>query len=379
MIKVLHLVTGLNIGGAEIFLSRLVSRMDRNKFLCSVVSVTGAGPVGEMIKSAGIPVDSLEAGTGSAMAGGFVRLVRLLKKERPDVVQTWLYHSDLLGTLAARIAGKSPVIWNLRCSDLRPEDHPRSLFMVIKTLAWMSSMPKAVVVNSAAGKAAHERLGYTPKRWELIPNGFDVEMFRPDGSSRARIRNSLGLGEDSLIVGLVARYDPMKDHDNFLRAAAIVAGKYHNARFILAGKGTDNNAAISEMIRHNGLEGKVFTLGERRDIHEVTAAFDIAVNSSYSEGFPNNIGEAMACGVPCVATRVGDVEELMGDTGMTAPARNPEAMAAAIGKLLEMEASSRREMGAMARKRVEERYSLAAVTTRYEQLYERIAGTDVLR
>ena len=289
------------------------------------------------------------------------------------MIQTWLYHADLAGVVAGWFTG-TPVVWNIRCAELDPRDHPGSLPVVLKALAWLSRSPVAVVSNSTAGRRAHEALGYHPRHWEIIPNGFDLEKFRPRADARLALRKELGLAPDAWLVGLFARFHPMKDHDTFLRAAAIVARTRPDARFVAAGRGVPGHAVLLERVRDLGIESQVSFLPEREDAPAFLAALDVGVSSSYSEAFPNVIAEAMACGTPCVATDVGDSAQIVGDAGVLVPPRNPDALAAGILRLLALDPAARDRLSREARERIRSKFSLPFVAAQYERLYSGIGS-----
>jgi glycosyltransferase involved in cell wall biosynthesis len=373
-IRVVHVITTLDVGGAEMMLANVLGRVQLERYPTTVVSLTDRGRLAERIERLGVPVISLGLRSGVAGLAGVFKLANVLRRESPDVVQTWLYHADLVGLLAALVARHPPVAWNIRCAELDPGDHPRSLRWVIASLARLSPGTAAIVVNSQAGREVHTRLGYRPRRWVPIPNGFDLQRFAPRPAARDEVRAELGVPADAVLVGLVARYHVMKDHESFLRAAARLRERRPDVHFVLAGRQVDgSNAVLAALVRELGLEGSVHLLGERDDVPRLTAAFDVATCSSYSEGFPNAIGEAMACGVPCVSTDVGDCRALVGDTGVVVPPRQPQAMADGWLSILERPAEARQALGAAARARVEAHFDIATVARQYETLYDELA------
>jgi len=245
-----------------------------------------------------------------------------------------------------------------------------------RLLARLSASPDAVLVNSAAAQRAHEELGYHPKRWAMIPNGFDVARFQPDIAAGPRRRRDLGLPGDAFLIGLPARFDPMKDHATFLAAAALFAARCGVARFLLMGRGVARgNTALERMIAARGLGERVLLLGERADMAELLPGLDVAtLSSAFGESFPNVVGEAMACGVPVAATAVGDVGEIVGATGIVVPPGDAAALAGAWQRLYEAGEAERRRLGAAARQRVVSNYALPAIARRYETLYEDIVS-----
>jgi glycosyltransferase involved in cell wall biosynthesis len=372
MKTILHLITGLESGGAEGMLARLVTQTDRARFNSVVVSMTDAGVIGPAIREAGVPVETLQIGRGRVDPRGITRLVRLLRQYRPAVVQTWLYHADFLG-LAARWLGQAPrLIWNIRCSESIGSTAVRAI------LSRCSRIPEAIVINSLVGRAYHERLGYDPRRWEFIPNGFDTSVLRPDTEARDRLRAALGIDRSAVVIGISARYHPMKDHATFLAAAARLAASRPEAVFVMVGAGIDeHNRDLTQMVEAHSLDPRVVLLGEQTDMPSVYPAFDIGtLSSAFGEGFSNVLAEAMACGVPCVATNSGDAGEIIGPTGRIVPPRDPQALAAAWEALIASGAETRRQLGAEARERVIGLYDLAVITARYEALYDSLLVAD---
>jgi glycosyltransferase involved in cell wall biosynthesis len=365
MATIVHLITGLETGGAEQMLARLVISLDRKRFRSVVVSMTGPGVVGPLLASAGIESHALGMRRGKADLRGAMRLIRILRQVRPEILQTWLYHADLLGLLAQLQAPPFALFWNIRCTESIGADIVRRL------LSWCSMRPDVVVVNSLAGQRFHQQLGYRPYRWEHIPNGCDTTLFQFDAEGRANLRRDLGIPDRAIVIGFPARYHPMKDHANFIAAAARLTAVWPEAMFLLIGPGVElSNQALTETIRAHGIVGRVKLLGERGDMPKVYSALDIAtLSSAFGEGCPNVLCEAMSCGVPCVATDCGDSADILGPLGTVVPRRNPEALAAAWMGLISMEPEERRRIGEDARNRVVRSYDLQAIVSRYDALY----------
>ncbi|MBA4358852.1 MAG: group 1 glycosyl transferase, partial [Desulfovibrio sp.] len=219
-IKVLHVITGLNLGGAETWLTRLLSRLPADRFECQVVSLLDGGVLSGAIRSLGVPVHSLGLGRGVADPRGLWRLAGLVREYRPQVVQTWLYHADLLGLLATRLSGsRAAVSWGLRCAYMDLPRYGLGTRLTVNACAALSGWPEAVTANSQAGAAHHVALGYRPKRLVVLENGVDGGLFRPDAEACAQLRREWGVAQDAPLIGLVARLDPMKGHAVFCRAA----------------------------------------------------------------------------------------------------------------------------------------------------------------
>ncbi|HXG91032.1 MAG TPA: glycosyltransferase [Blastocatellia bacterium] len=377
--KIIHVITSLQAHGAQMMLYRVLSRMDRTRFENAVVSLTDGGSLKEKFEALNLPLFSAGMKAGMPTPAAVYRLVRAVRRYEPELVQGWMYHGNLAAQLAARLsANRPPVVWNIRTSNCDLKEEKPFTAAIIKLGGKLSQWPKAIVNNSTAGALNHEeRLGYCALSRVVIPNGFDTDLFAPSDEARIALRSQLGLSEDAFLIGLVGRFHPVKDHACFLRAAAMVSNKYPHTHFVLAGEGVyEGNRELREMIEGFALSGRAHLLGERRDVHRVHAALDVAVSSSaFGEGFPNVIGEAMSCGVPTVATDVGDSSLVVADAGRVVPPRNAGALANALLELVGMAGEQRRELGSKARRRIIENYSIDTIVSRYESLYQQVIST----
>jgi glycosyltransferase involved in cell wall biosynthesis len=365
MITVVHIITALGSGGAERVLYLVATgRAERREIRHVVVSLTDEGIYGPKLRAAGVELACLGMQRGRSPLASFLALVRLLRTLRPNVLMTWLYHADLMGTLAGRLAGVRQIIWNVRCSDMDFKRYAPTTRRIVGVLARLSRVPWAVATNSEAGRSAHESLGYHPKRWVYLPNGYDTELWKPDAADRASLRHELGFSETDRVIGMVARVDPQKDHASFLAAAAELQAKRPDVRVLLVGRGT-RQLALPEALR-----SAVVAVGERQDVPRLTRTLDLLVSSSaYGEGFPNVIGEAMASGIACVATDVGDSDLIIGDTGRIVPPRDTAALAAAIAELLDLPPAELHALGLRARRRIETEFSIDGCLERYGALF----------
>lgn len=333
MQKILHVITGLNDGGAEGVLARLCLNCKRAKHV--VISLTDAGKYGETLTAADITVRCLGMNPGRPSLFKFLALVRLIKMEQPDVIQTWMYHSDLLGGIAARMAGVKRVFWGIRMSSLEKGKCKRSTILISRVCAALSSwLPEKIVCCANKALDAHVKIGYAASKMVVIRNGYDLSCFRPDVKAGAALRALLKLDAKEFVIGKVGRFDPMKDHFNLLQALALVAQKGFHFKCLLVGKNlTPDNHILMRRMTELGLQDYVVLLGARSDIPAIMNALSLHVLSSSSEGFPNVIAEAMACGTPCVSTDVGDAMEIIGDSKACCPAHNSQALAELIIKM----------------------------------------------
>jgi glycosyltransferase involved in cell wall biosynthesis len=374
-LRVVHVITGLETAGAEILLLKLITTIDRSRWCSSVVSLMGEGAIGAAVRDLGVPVLALNI-RGPASAWLYLtRLRRALQTQQPDLVHGWMYHGDLAASLGVWGARRPPVLWSVHHSLNDYAAEKASTRLVIRTLAALSHRPARIVYVASASASQHEALGFASEHRVVIPNGFDTIRFAPSAVARSASRQALGLTASDLVVGLVARFNPVKDHDNFLLAAARVAHQRPEVRFVLAGRDVDSgNSSLGHRISELGLSDRVRLLGEVSDTTGLNAAFDVACSSSKSEGFSSTLGEAMACGTPCVATDVGDSAHLVGDTGIMVPPRDPDALAGGLLRLLALSTEERAELGRRARIRVERLFSMASVAERYAQLYSSVTN-----
>lgn len=371
MTRVVHVIPDLDVGGAEMMLSRLVRSMDRGRFENQVISLTGAGALRHSLEAIGVRVHSLGMRRARIDVGALPRLARLLRTLHPDLVQSWLYHADLLALLGTWFAGRPPLVWNVRCSDMDLRHYPALTRWVRAALIPCSRWVSAVVVNSQAGRRLHEALGYRVARWEVIPNGIDLDQFKPDALAREWLRDELQVPPDAVLIVSVARFDPMKDHGTLLAACGEVVRKHANAHVVLIGKDTPD---LKPVATRHGLQGRIHLLGLRSDVHRLLAGADILCLSSISEGFPSVLMEGMACGLPCVTTDTGDAAAIVGETGVVVPRKNPQAMARALCELLVQGPKHREQLGRQARARIEKDYALPMIVKRYEALYAELAA-----
>jgi glycosyltransferase involved in cell wall biosynthesis len=377
-IHVTHMITCLNPGGAENMLYRLLAATDRANCSTDVVSLMGVGILGERLRrELGIRVRALGLDSGFPNPMALFRLIRWLRADPPDVLATWMYHANLLGSVAAAAAGGIPVVWGLHHSKLDPSIEKQRTIRIARASGWLSHRYTArIICCSEATRQEHLRLGYDPGRLEVICNGFDTTALRPDPCARLSVRAELGLPPHARIVTLAARFHAQKDHRNFLQAGSLLLRRVPDTWLLMCGQDVrPENILLAWLIREVGLEGRALVLGSRDDVGRLFAASNAACLSSVEgEAFPLAIGEAMACGVPCVVTDVGDSGFLVGDTGFTVPPRNPGALANALATLLEMPAADYRVLSERARARVKENFELSRIAERYHDVYRRAAG-----
>lgn len=376
-IRVLHVITSLDQGGAESMVAKLCAELDSDRFDNRVVSLMPDGVLAPTINALGTPVSDL----GMTKSGPYIsvvfKLCQIIREVRPDVVQSWLYHADLLATVAWLLTRQGALAWNLRCSDLDMSQYSNTTKWVLKALKMLSRVPSVIVSNSHRSCRIHEMAGYRARAWEVIANGFDLKQFNVDAKARCRLRAEWGVDDGDVLIGLPARHDPQKDHRTFLEALNLLRSQGHPVVGVLVGQGT-KGASIGlpdDQIARAAQKLPLIRLGRRFDMSDIYNALDIvALSSAFGEGFPNVLGEALASGIPAVATDVGDSHVILDGFTEVVPPRNPVALAAELAKLLEMTPEARIRLGLAGRQRIHEKYSLPAISECYAKLYTELSN-----
>ena len=387
-IRILHAITSLESGGAQTMLLRLLEETSRAKFEPVVLGLmhpdeSRVGTVAPQLAALGLKVATLDMPRGSPSLPTVWRLYRTVRAAAPDLVHGWMYHGNLAATIGSQSLPYRPaVIWNVRHSvhDLALEK--RLTRWIIRLSARLSRLPRAIIYNSRISAAQHQALGFQAKRTVVIPNGFDTARFRPRPDGKARLCQELGIDPARTVIGMIARNHPMKDPGNLVRAVALLQARAGAAgHLVIAGDGLDaTHPELGALVRELGLGSRVTLLGERNDIPALVAGFDIAVlPSAWGEGFPNMLGEAMASGVPCVATDVGDCAWVLGPHGIIVPPRQSEALADALARLIALGADARRQLGLAARARIIQHFSIQEIARQYETLHLQVSAAQAAR
>ena len=373
---VVQVIVGLSVGGAEHMLRRLVlAQLDSVPGMrCTVVSLTTVGPVGDQLRSAGVRVIALGMRSPVSALAALWRLRQLMAREKPDLVQTWMVHADLIGGLAARMAGIPAVVWGIRTTDFSTSPLPtRAVRWICARLS--RHVPHTIVCAAEASRQAHVAAGYDPRRMVVIPNGFELDRLQPDIQRRLDMRLRLGVLPAHILIGCVGRYDAAKDHANFVRAAGFLAGSQVECRFVMIGRDIEaSNFALRQLVDATGCGDRFLLVGEQDDVPAWLEAMDMFVLSSQSEGFPNVLGEAMAMGLPCVTTDVGDAAWLLGDTGLVVPPQDAGALSAAMHSLVVRPQLERLALGQRARQRLTTGFSMQLACERFNRLHARVVS-----
>lgn len=332
--KLLHIITGLNNGGAEAVLLRLVAASEQNGRHHHVISLMDRGIYAARLEEAGATVHTLDFPRGSITATGLVKMFCLARQIQPDVVQTWMYHSDLVGGVVARIAGVRAIAWGIRHANLDPAHNSRATLAVVRLCALLSSwVPRKIISCSAEATRVHQAVGYRADKFIHIPNGYNLQHLQPDAACRSAVRAELGIASTAFVLGMVARFDAQKDHRNLVQALGLLKRQGVPFTCLLVGVGMDEaNGGLRGWLDAENVADSVKLLGPRSDIPAIMNALDVHVLSSLGEAFPNVLAEAMACGTPCVTTDVGDAAVIVADHGWVVPAQDPVALAEGLAR-----------------------------------------------
>lgn len=378
--KILHIITGLNTGGAEMMLLRLTTAQAQD-VEHEVFSLRGMGTVGVRLAEAGVKVTSLNM-FGRRTPIAVARLVAAIRGSRPDLVQTWLYHADVIGGLAARLAGIRTIVWSIRTADVRIGiGLSRSAGAMFKASAPLSRwLPRRIIYVAEAARIAHEAAGYDPARSTVIQNGFALPAAADRASNGRRIREEIGVPPEALLIGTAGTFNAQKNQLGFVQACGPLLARRKDVHVALMGRGNDvDNVQLAQAADATGHPDRIHLLGERRDISDCLSALDLFCLASRGEGFPNVVGEAMAVGTPSLVTDVGDAALLVGDTGKVVAADAPDALAGALAELADLPRGALADLGARARERIARNFTMDQVTERYLMLYRSLLAARKTR
>lgn len=372
---VVHVIIGLNVGGAELMLKRLIESTKQEDVIHKVVSLTSLGVIGSSLKDNGITVISLGLNSVLGLPLVFFRLRKLLNDFRPDIVHTWMYHADLIGGVAAYSLGIKNIIWGVRSTDITKGGSKVTL-VIRKLCAFLSSViPKRILFAAKGSRDVHLGVGYDPLLMQVIPNGYDLSCYTGNKSAGKVLRQSLGIYDNELVFISIGRYSPVKDHATFIRSACLLLEQHNNIKFMMLGRDiTIENDVLMSIINAKGFSDKFMMLGERPDVPVCLAASDIFCLHSVTEGFPNVLAEAMASSLVCVATDVGDAAMLLNTPSMVVTPSCPKQLAEVMSKALNKTYSERERIGHINCNRIYESFSMQVVSGQYLKLYQELSN-----
>ena len=375
-LKILHVTTTTDRGGAEVQLLEFITHSSPDQMVHHVVCLRPLGVLAARMEQAGATVESLNLSSNPAMLlKGLWGLRRIIKLFQPTVINSWLYHANLLALLAKPFP-PPPLLWGVHNSGIDPNYLKYNTRLLMSACAKLSSWPKGIVTNSEKGRTYHVNAGYPLAGFEVILNGFDTDRFRPDLQERTRLRNKLGLTPERVLLGMVSRFDPVKNHAGFLRAAARAVALRPELAFVALGTDvTPQNPALSLALQ-SPLKDHCFLLGESDEIPNWLTAMDAHVLNSFSEGLSNAVGEAMAAGLPQISTAVGDNTIMIGDCGIIIPPADEDALVKAMLEIVDMGAAGREQLGQKARQRIKDHFSPASNVQNYYKIYKQLIANS---
>lgn len=373
--KILHIITGLNNGGAETVLLNLVAGDKKENNQHHVVSLMDRGIFAARLEQAGATVHTLNFPRGKVTAAGMAQLFRLVRQIQPDVVQTWMYHANLIGGVIALLAGVRTIVWGIHHSNLDPGHNSRTTLRVVRLCALLSGwVPGKIVSCSAQAIRVHQAVGYRADKFIQIPNGYNMQRLQPDAAARSAVRAELGIADNAFVLGMVARFDAQKDHRNLVQALGLLKRQSVPFTCLLVGVDMDSaNADLCGWLDTAGVAGNVKLLGPRSDIPAVMNALDVHVLSSLGEAFPNVLAEAMACGTPCVTTDVGDAAVIVAGHGWVVAPQDADALADGLAQAYSSFASGGaawQTRQAACRAHILANFELEGMCERYRQVWQ---------
>jgi glycosyltransferase involved in cell wall biosynthesis len=335
-VKIVFLTRALTCGGAERQLTLLSKGLCERGHDVMIAVFYSGGPLEKELRDTNVRIVDLKKWGRWDLLGFGVRLIKVLREERPDIIHGYLVEPNLMTVILKPLFPRMKVVWGIRCSNVDFHNYDWLARLNSKLNSWLSRFPDGIIANSHAGRDHQVSEGYPAEKMVVIPNGIDTDRFRPDPKARQRIRSEWSVAAHEKLIGLVGRLDPMKDHPLFLEAAALLAKNRTDTRFVCVGDGpAEYQTKMQRLAQTLGLGERLLWAGPREDMPAIFNALDIAVSSSYGEGMSNVIAEAMACGVPCVVTNVGDSAWMVGDTGEVVPPKDLVALRNAMERLLD--------------------------------------------
>ena len=375
---IVHIINGLGTGGAERALFNLLSGNHGKKYRNVVVSLTGSGVYGLPIEALGVQVHCLDLTFDSRLVRKILKFRTIIRDVQPDLIQGWMYHGNLFASFA-RFLLRSPVIvaWNIRHSLYSLSAEKRLTRLVIQINRLFSRYVEIIFYNSEVSRGQHEDFGFHSARAITNPNGFDTTTLFPCSVKRANARKELRISDDQILLGHVARYHPMKDHDGFISAVVPLLDEFQGLRVVLVGRNVEENVAHLINNLSDNLSDRFLFTGERSDVYDLMQACDLfCLSSAWGEGFPNVLGEAMSLAIPCVTTDVADSSSIVGDAGLVVPPRDVMALSSALASFLKLSSLDRQGIGNRARERILDTYSQKFTDETYESAYAKALSTQ---
>lgn len=368
-LKITHIIIGLNVGGAELMLKRLVEgTQSPGQVRHSIISLTDLGTVGKQLLSAGFDVRYLGLKGALTLPKVLFKLRQEIKRQKPNVVQTWMYHADVLGGLAAKSLKVDRIIWNVRNTNFGLNGLMHKLLIRLSALI-SKYVPDRIVYVSQSAQESHEEAGYDPVKSLIINNGFSINKYHRE-SDRDELRKELRFRKQDIVICSVGRYAPSKDHLTFIKAIKVAIGKNPNIKALMIGLNIDdtNQTLVNEIGNYTQY---FYLAGQRNDIPRIFNCVDVFCLHSITEGFPNVLGEAMSSALPCITTKAGDAELILNDCRYTVDIRDFDELASKVNQMSNMSSVERAALGENNKDIILERYTLEHILNKYLVLYKK--------
>ncbi|BBP45273.1 glycosyl transferase [Thiosulfatimonas sediminis] len=372
--KILHVISGLDDGGAEAVLYRLV-QFDSTPCIHTVVSLADGGKYASLLQELGVKVVCLDMKNSRFKFYALFKLYRFIRILKPNAIQTWMFHGDLIGGIVGRLAGVRNITWGVHHTTLVKGESKRSTILIAKINAFISKfVPRNIIYCAEKSREVQESIGFKKSIGHVVSNGYRVDDYSPNTGIGSQFRNEINVDPQTFLIGHVGRYDPQKDQKNLLDALGMLKAKGLDFNAVIVGTNLDNNnQTLLDLVDLNDLINNVQLLGRRNDIPAVMNGIDLFVlSSAFGEAFPNVLNEAMACGTPCVTTNVGDSSVIVGNTGWIVGPRNAKQLADAIEnayfeRLNDSEKWQDRKQ--KARERIVENFSIDKMVANYHSVW----------
>ena len=372
--KVAMIINSLEVGGAEISLENLSHSLSK-EISIEIISLSTVGHIGLRMRDRGFTVHECGFDRGFSFINNFINLIKLIRNMQPDVVHTWMYHSNLLGGIAAKFAGVHKILWSIHNFNLDKGILKPSTRILIKTSAFFSYwVPSAIICCSQNSLETHKKLYYQKSKLFFLPNGVNVENFKFSDIGRKKVRDELRLNTKDIVIGSVGRFDIQKNQLGFIRALAKNKKISRNFIYVLIGRNNDkDNYELINAINESGLKSQIKLLGERDDIKDILSALDIFVLPSLGEAFPISLCEAMLCGLPSIATDVGDIKYILGGIIEPLQIRDLDSIPFKIDNIASKSTIERKALGNKLKQRIIENFSIDMIANKHLNIYYSIS------
>ena len=368
--KILIIIDSLEVGGAEVFLEDLTEQLIQRHEI-EIVTLSSIGVIGNRMIRSGIKVTNFHFNSSILPFRQFLLLYQHIHQTKPDIVHTWMYFSNFLGGIAAFLARVKNILWSIHNFNISKGFLKKRTIFILKISAYLAYLiPKKIIFCSEESLKAHHKIRYPKNKLEFIPNAIDVRKFIFSYQDRTHVRSELKISQESMCIGMIGRYDPVKNQAGFIEAASLILNQKPDTYFFIAGRGVDtNNKTLINLITSRGLENNFFLLGERGDVNKLLCAMDIFVLPSFGEAFPISLCEAMSCGIPCVASNVGDVKFILGNERLLIKPGDVRELTDKILEIISLTYPEREVIGSELKKRVKEKFTIESVSRTYSKLY----------